>query len=167
MNEPQVTSHDDQFDEDDLVAYLDGELDATTAHQLELRLASDPDYRKQLRELQASWDLLEELPRPEVDQAFTQSTVSMIALRAADESPRGRRELRNVATWMFGLAGAALAGAAGYMTVLTLHSAPDRQLIRDLPVIERMDMYQAAESTAFLRQMIREGLFEEENSNGP
>jgi hypothetical protein len=36
---------------------------------------------------------------------------------------------------------------------------PDRQLVRDRPVIENVDIYRYAENIEFLRMLEREGLF--------
>ncbi|MEX0585756.1 MAG: hypothetical protein WD176_03880, partial [Pirellulales bacterium] len=53
----------------DLVAYLDGELDAETSRELENLLATDPNARDEMQRMEQAWDLLDELPRAEVDEA--------------------------------------------------------------------------------------------------
>ena len=51
-----------------LVAYLDGELDDETNQEIERRLSADPEYRLRLQQLQQAWDLLDELPRLSRDE---------------------------------------------------------------------------------------------------
>jgi anti-sigma factor RsiW len=166
MNDPAATTpeNEDQFDE--LVAYLDGELDAEGASQVEQRLATDPAARRMLRELQGSFDLLDDLPRAEVSANFTQTTVSMVAVRAAEETAYGRSPgWKRLAKWLAGGAALAAAGVLGFFAVQAIHSQPERQLLRDLPVIENLDMYQSAESVSFLRSLAQEGLFDEESGD--
>ena len=50
---------------DNLVAYLDGELDEAAVRSLEARLARDPQARQELEALKRSWEMLDYLPRPE------------------------------------------------------------------------------------------------------
>jgi anti-sigma factor RsiW len=153
----------DHLDEE-LVAYLDGELDAESTRRLEERLEHDQQLRERLAQLQATWDLLDSLPSVQVDAGFTQTTVSMVALRTRKES-RARR--RQWAWALAGLAGLLMAAAAGYFTVNYQISAPERQLAKDLPVIERIDLYLVADSVDFLRQLAEERLFDEEATHAP
>ncbi|MCU0982448.1 MAG: hypothetical protein MUF25_25095 [Pirellulaceae bacterium] len=148
---------------DELVAYLDGELDTESNRQIERRLSQDAVYRQQLRELQQSWDLLDHLPRADVDEAFTESTIAMVALRASDEerqtetqTVRKRRLLLASSTVC-----AALAFLAAFAATRWWSDGPNRQLLQDLPLIENIDEYRYAESIEFLRMLEREGLFAE------
>ncbi|GIW93437.1 MAG: hypothetical protein KatS3mg110_1478 [Pirellulaceae bacterium] len=153
----------DPLDEE-LVAYLDGELDAESTRRLEERLEHDQQLRERLVQLQATWDLLDSLPSAEADAQFTQTTVSMVALRTKKESTVRRRQ------WLWASAAAAAlmaATAAGYFTVNYHLSAPERQLAKDLPVIERLDLYLVADSVDFLRQLAGERLFDEEATHAP
>jgi anti-sigma factor RsiW len=73
MINPQPT-HDSSTREE-LVAYLDGELDAAARQSVEERLARDAEYRSHLQSLQQAWDLLDELPRSSASESFTRTTV--------------------------------------------------------------------------------------------
>ena len=58
---------DGKFDsppDDDLIAYLDGELSAEASDEIERRLSEDANLRRRLQLHQAAWDLLEEVPAP-------------------------------------------------------------------------------------------------------
>ena len=80
-----------------LVAYLDGELDAEEPAGRK-RLAEDAVFRSELQQLQFSWDLLDNLPKVEASEKFTQTTVEMVALSAEQdlkhESTQQRRRAR-------------------------------------------------------------------------
>jgi anti-sigma factor RsiW len=155
------------FDDDELVAYLDGELDAEATRRIEQRLAQDPVARQRLRELQSSWDLMDILPRAEVSNGFTQTTVAMIALQEAESVAVARKPIaKRLSAWVLSTAGVVAAGILGFALVYSVYSQPERELLRDLPLIENMDMYQAADSVEFLRSLKREGLFQEETSDG-
>ena len=148
----------------DLVAYLDGELDADQARAVEDRLSRDAEYRRQLRELQQTWDLLDQLPTAEVDDRFTQTTLAMVAVSAAEDVDQAQQ--RQVSTrrrwWWIGSMAAAVAFVIGYAAVSLVVSRENRRLLRDLPVIQRLDEYRYADSVEFLRLLEREGIFAED-----
>lgn len=148
----------------ELVAYLDGELDAQQTRVVEERLSHDADYRRQLRELQSAWDLLDFLPTADVDESFTRTTVAMVAVSASDDVDRAavRRGRRKRWLWWTGTVAAALAFVAGYAAVSIVVSRENQRLLRDLPVIQRLDQYRYAENVEFLRLLEREELFGED-----
>ena len=77
----------------ELVAYLDGELDAESGRRIEALLASDPEVRRRLQSLERTWDLLDELDAAPVGEPFTQTTLEMVAIaaRAGRRTRPGRR----------------------------------------------------------------------------
>ncbi len=151
--------------EAELVAYLDGELDSAANDQIERRLCEDAEYRRRLRQLQQSWDLMDFLPQVDVDQTFTQSTLAMVAIRATDDADveQSRRLKRRKRLWWAGAASTAVAFLVGYLCVYQVADRDNRRLLRDLPVIQRMDEYRYADSVEFLRMLDREGLFAEDD----
>lgn len=153
----------------DLVAYLDGELDAAELQRVEDRLSRDPDYRLRLRQLQGTWDLLDELPRSSVNESFTKSTVEMVAVQAEESLQTAQRRERRRQTRPLLLSGLAIAGAlvVSYLAGRFVWSSPDEKLIQDLPVIENLDTYLVADDVEFLKSLQREGLFPEESSDAP
>jgi anti-sigma factor RsiW len=165
----EVMSNSDSYNANDeaieqLVAYLDGELDAESTRQVERRLAEDVDYRRELKHLQRAWDLLDDLPRAEASETFTQTTVEMVALSAAAdlETAQGDERRQHRWRWAIGVSGTLVAGLAGYLLISSYLSRPNSQLVRDLPVIENVDVYRVADSVEFLRQLDQAGLFNEE-----
>jgi anti-sigma factor RsiW len=163
-SEPQPTLLDNDHIREELVAYLDGELDSEESLRVERRLAEDAHYRRALQELERAWDLLDTLPRSEPDETFTRSTVEMVALSAASDVDELRvRARRRRAVAGVGLAASLIVALlAGFGAVYWKVSAPNRELVRDLPVIEHMEYYRHAESLEFLRRLDAEGLFSDE-----
>jgi anti-sigma factor RsiW len=152
-------SQREQLDEE-LVAYLDGELSAEQNQVVEQRLSSDPDYRERLRELEKTWDLLDELPAGEPTQSFTQSTLELVLSEDTQLQLKKRRTswtlpLRVLA---FSALPLALFGSA-FAATRYWQNQPYRQLLQDLPVIENVDMFTKVEDLRFLELLEQEGLF--------
>jgi hypothetical protein len=165
-NDPtnMVTPLDEQ-----LVAYLDGELDPESGRRIEELLASDAEVRRRLQALERTWDLLDELDTAPVGGQFTHTTLEMVAVaanrdaeEALAEAPRRRR--RRALAVGGGLLGAV---AAGFLAVALLTPNRDRQLLQDLPVLEGFDEYRQADSIEFLRLLGKTGLFSREDSESP
>jgi anti-sigma factor RsiW len=147
--------------QEQLVAYLDGELDHEHLVQVEALLASDPVARQELTRLERTWSLLDGLERPEVDETFTRTTIEMVAVAEQEklnqqqaEAPRRRRR-----QWLIG--GAVLLSAilAGFLGVALLRPDPDHQLIEDLPLLVDYDEYSQIDDVKFLQLLYEQGLF--------
>jgi anti-sigma factor RsiW len=157
----------DALDEQ-LVAYLDGELDEATGRQIETLVASDPKLRERLARLGRTWDLLGELESPEVGGKFTESTLDMVAVAAEDEVRARREAMPRLRRRRWAMAGASLlaAGAVGFLAVALLPD-PNRQLLQDLPVLENLEEYRNVDDIQFLRALGDAKLFTEDPANEP
>lgn len=144
---------------DELVAYLDGELPPDQVRQVEQRIADDPEYRRALRRLEQTWDLLGLLPQPEPSEEFTASTLSMVAVRTVDPGRRtgGLAWLRHVGVGTI----LALIGLAAFAFVYLREGEQDRELLRDLEVVARLDTYRHIDGLALVEALDREHLFAE------
>jgi hypothetical protein len=151
--------------EDQLVAYLDGELDAESCRRIEEQLAVDPDVRRKLHDLEQTWELLDDLDSTPVGEQFTRTTLEMVALAAeedvrkgAEEAPRRRRRL-----WFLTGGGMLAAGLAGFMAFSLLAANPNRELNKklrqDLPILVNLDEYRVIQDIDFLRLIEKSGLF--------
>ena len=166
-DDDQTLSAEEAIDEE-IVAYLDGELDRERAARVEQQLADDPTYRARLARLQQAWDMLDKLGRTEADESFTQSTMSMVSVKAEEQSQeeaQQQRSRRNLAWAGAGLAALAVA-ITSYAIVRHRLDEPNRALVRDLPVIERIDDYRNIDSVEFLQSLQSEGLFAAEVDDG-
>lgn len=150
-----------------LIAYLDGELLPGEADQIESRLAEDPELRDQLRQHQQVWDLLDSLPQTDVDGSFTRSTVEMVAVSVQKEIDQKTQQVsqRERMTWWIAAEVVVVAALLGFILVRLVVSAPNRQLVKDLDVLENLDAYRHAEDVEFLRALEREGLFSVESED--
>ncbi len=147
--------------QEELTAYLDGELDVAEVRRVEERLARDAVYRAELQRLERTWTLLDRLPRSTVDEGFTKSTIEMVAVVASREAeavedslPRRRQRRR-----LIGLAGVVAAGLVGFIAGHFIWPSPNEALLRDLPVLENLDRYYQADNLEFLQALEHEGLF--------
>ncbi len=148
--------------QEDLVAYLDGELDEQTTQDIELTLANNSAARQEVEALTRTWELLDELPQLRASDAFTERTLSTI--KVADVSATipevswTQRAHRGavLAVWAAGLAMSAVLGF-----LLTNHWIPNRSedLLRELPLIENLHVYTEIDDVPFLRELQKSELF--------
>jgi len=161
-HDPKTTNGEPEpLPDDDLIAYLDGELSAEASDAFERRLSEDANLRRRLQLHQAAWDLLEDVPRAEVPPSFTETTVEMVAVTAADESRTASRRAarRRRLAWAAAAAAWGATALAAYGITALVVNRPNRQLVQDLPVIEHLDAYQNVGDIGFLRALASEGLF--------
>jgi hypothetical protein len=164
---PQTDSNQFETLDEDLVAYLDGQLDPESARQVENRLASEDRVRRRLQELAQSWDMLDQLPHAVADDTFTRSTVQMVALAAENEvaeqqavEPRRRRR-----RWFLAGALALVAACCGFFATAKLWSDPNEKLVRDLSTIENVEAYTQVGDIDFLRRLSDEGIFPDDTAD--
>ncbi len=154
----------DAADFEELTAYLDGELTAVEMQAVEKRLANDHAYRAELQRLQKAWDVLDRLPRSESSATFTKSTIEMVV---HDATRNVRKKKQRGSAWLWRAAALAAIPLGSFMicqnVVAYFQNAKQRQLARDLPLIENVDVYLKADSIEFLNALERTGLFDDEN----
>ena len=154
--------------QEELTAYLDGELNVEARRKVEERLSRDSSYRSELNRLQKAWDLLDTLPRANVGEQFTTTTLEMAAVAAAEEDTavaRPSKAIERRLSWM--LAGGSLAAlVAGYFIGHARWRSPNEALLRDLTVIENLDAYREVQEIEFLRGLSQEKLFDEGSQRG-
>jgi anti-sigma factor RsiW len=147
----------------DLVAWLDGELEGEAARSLEAKLSLDPAARAEADALRKTWELLDYLPRPGPSASFTHRTLSrLVPAAAARPRPnRWQRWRRPVlgAGWAAALVLAAVGGYAGYNRFAPPREPGERELVRDLRLIENKRYYDCVEDIDFLRALDQPDLF--------
>jgi anti-sigma factor RsiW len=153
----------------DLVAYLDGELTDESARAMEAKLSLNPEARAEADALKRTWDLLDFLPQAEPSPNFTHRTLSRLtpiqpteAVPSAPVAPRHpRRWLSRVGVlcvWLIVVTASALAGYAGYQRLVPREPG-ERELVRELRLIENKRYYDAVGDIEFLRQLDHPELF--------
>jgi anti-sigma-K factor RskA len=154
--------------DEELVAYLDGELSPDQAARIERRMGEDPKYRARLNQLQRAWDMLDSLNRSEADDDFVHSTVEMVAVQAVEEAKT--QKIRTIRRRNFGWVSllVLLLGVAGttYFAARYRLEQPNRELVTNLHLIERVDDYRNIDSLEFVKQLEAENLFAAEVHDG-
>ncbi len=131
MKNEMVDMHDpantDVSLEERLVAYLDGELDAEASRRVEELLAADPQVRRRLQRLDHTWQLLDELDTSQVSESFSQTTLEMVAVAAAEDARQNLAAAPHQRRRRWVLIGGSLlaAGLAGFLTVALLRPDPN------------------------------------------
>lgn len=168
-NETVELQLDDSLDQDDqdsqqIVAYLDGELDSATNAEIEKRLADDAEFALRLQQLQRAWELLDHLPLAKSKIDFTRSTVELIAVSAEDDlqATMNLQTQKKIQTWLMRSGLVSLAMVLGWFIGDWYFGRAQRQLLQDFPVIYQLDEYRLTEDMEFLKQLQDTGLFNEE-----
>jgi anti-sigma factor RsiW len=140
---------------EELLAYLDGELDAESRRRFEEQLSTSGELRQRLKEHQQTWDLLDELPRANVDDSFTRTTVEMVAIHAGDAADQAERtkRWRQQLAWTLVALSTAAAGVFGFFLTSRQLAEPNDRLVKDLPILENLDAFKNAGSVEFLRHV--------------
>jgi anti-sigma factor RsiW len=168
-------------DRDNLVAYLDGELDEKTARALEAKLARDPQARSEVEALKRSWNMLDYLPRGEASAQFTSRTIdrlstiqpAMIAAtdpeQSAQESsgPRLPQRWPLFTGWSLAILAAALLGYFGTRAYWArkrpaLPPDVDTALVQDLKLLDNKRLYDQIDNVNFLRSLDVSNLFDDQ-----
>ncbi|MDZ4780553.1 MAG: hypothetical protein SGJ19_09900 [Planctomycetia bacterium] len=146
--------------DEELVAYLDDELDADARAKLERRLVSEPGVRESLRKLTRVWDALETLPRAEVNEAFATTTVEAVVAKEALSQASTFAMRRSARSWMRGVALLAACALVSFVAVRWFWPDPNQQLANDLPILENYDAFRAVRNIEFLRELHQASLFD-------
>ncbi len=184
----------DEQREAELVAYLDGELDAKTARELETKLETDPVLRQRADTLRRTWELLDFLPQPEPSATFTSRTLDKLtvlrpatppvtatltstplpAARSLTETALSKDSLEHTRRrWTMVAIAALLVFAAGYWAPsLLLDRGPrplspaesEEQMAKDLRVLDNLSLYRYGDDLSFLYNLDHPDLFGEEPS---
>ena len=153
----------------DLVAYLDGELKGEAARSLEAKLSLDPAARAEAESLKRTWGLLDYLPKPEPSPNFTHRTLEKMAPIRVTDSMRlarsWRRPLWIGAGWAASLLVAAVIGYFCSGWTASRGDTTERDLVRDLGVIENKRFYDHLDDLDFLKALDQPDLFGDDASS--
>lgn len=150
-----------------LVAYLDGELDARTSLDLETKLNLDPAARAEVDELRQAWEMLDYLPKAEPSATFTHRTLERLALQTA-AVPQSRTSPLSRWTKIGWAAGIVVALAAGFAATRLFTSTPvdspevEQHLVRHLRAVDRVRLLEQVDDLNFLRELDHPDLFGDE-----
>lgn len=154
---------------EDLVAYLDGELPDQKAQLIDQVLARSEVARHEVEALARTWEMLDVLPTPKAPPEFTERTMTTLKV---EEAPFNLTEqpwfviLKRVAVVCLWLVAIGLSGWIGFKATNQWIDNPARQLLEDLPTLQKLDQYQEVESKDFLERLQKSQLFSESAEKG-
>ncbi|MCS7160435.1 MAG: hypothetical protein RMJ19_08180 [Gemmatales bacterium] len=164
MSEPSPLSEQER---EELIAYLDGELDTQAARAVEEKLQRDPAWRREAEQLQATWEMLDFLPQAHAPASFTERTLTVLQASQARQL-RYRRLRRNLVytAWAAAVILSALTGFWSGRGHPVFPSAeppwpPSEEVLLLLQHREYWPYYDKLSSFSFLRQLDQADLFEE------
>lgn len=153
--------------DDDLIAYLDGELDDATTEQVESELAHDPAARTRADEYKKTFDLLDYLPTPEPSATFASRTLTRLQPAVASPAaPRRWAVWQEAVAWVAVAAvaaGLAFAGHGGWRQAT--EPKPADLPLSDLAVIENLPLYAGADDVEFVRGLWQADLFDTDSAD--
>ena len=157
--------NDETIIDEELVAYLDGELDEQSTSMVEQKLSEDLGYRARLGELQKTWDALDALPISEPSNSFTASTIEMVLSDQKNQQKSRQRTYDWIGRLAFTAVVLTVGVWLGFILTQRVLDEENRELIENLTMIENIDMYQEVESIEFLEKLRDEGVFSSELRN--
>ncbi|MGF1581795.1 MAG: anti-sigma factor family protein [Gemmataceae bacterium] len=160
-------------DRENLVAYLDGELDELTAREIETRISLDADVRAELETLKQAWELLDHLPKSEASSNFTHRTLDRVLEHrpiSTMHMPKrvGMGKVVRGVAWAMVVVLVLLVGFGVGRNVGKPKPKPtpeakiEETLIRDLRVIKHKTVYEAIDDVEFLKKLDQPELFGKE-----
>jgi hypothetical protein len=140
----------------ELVAYLDGELDEAATTRIEKLIAENAVARQDVEALAATYQLMDHLPRPRAEAAFTERTMALARLEDVrpdvTQSPLYRRSQQAIG-YIGWIAALCVAGGVGFAATRYWLPQPHDALVRDLDMIRELDKYAEVGGVDFLQQL--------------
>jgi hypothetical protein len=141
---------------ENLVAYLDGELNEAESRAIAAKLTYSLTARRELDALERTWQLLDLLPRPQASADLTAKTLAQIEQQALQQDlwfHSANQTLRWAWQALALTVSLLLTLGAGYAGTRWLWPDPMARLARELTLAESLDEYRDVGSFAFLQQL--------------
>ncbi len=152
-------------DRDNLPAYLDGELDEAQTRRIESLLVQNSVARNDVELLSKTYDLLDELERPDAPKDFVEKTLATAKLEQIktplSDQPwfQTTQKVGILLSWTVAFI---IAAVAGFLITNRFVTDGSDKLVRELPVIQNLDRYDEVQSVEFLNQLtVEKALLEE------
>jgi len=139
-----------------LVAYLDGELNEAEARAINTKLAHSATARREVELLEKTWELLDHLPRPKAPADFTARTLTQaeqLKLQRDVLHPTFRLWAWRFVKAVLSVAISLLAFGAGYAITRWVWPDETARLARDLPIAEHLDELRDVGTFQFLESV--------------
>jgi len=142
---------------DNLVAYLDGELDPLQIREIETALGQNPVARHDVDMLARTWDLLDNLPQQPVGEQFVSETMTMVIgaeLGTEEVDPLAPIKARNrTLWWTAAVSFAALALVSGFVISGWVVPNTTDELLNDYEIVVELDKYLEAQDADYLQKL--------------
>ncbi len=147
---------------DNLVAYLDGELEEDTTQYIDQVLAKSEVARHEVEALARTWELLDLLPKPNASENFTERTLTTLKVSEVRTQITDQPwfvYVRKGAVAVVWIAVLAASASLGYMATSKWVPNPHEELLADLQLMKNLDVYLEADSMGFVNELQRLGSF--------
>lgn len=140
-------------DRENLSAYLDGELDDGGTQRIETLLVQSSVARNDVELLSKTYDLLDELPRPDAPKDFLEKTLATAKMEQVKHPISEQQwfittqQILILSGWTVALV---VASVIGFMVTYQYIERPDDALIQELPLIQNLDRYEEVQNVEFL-----------------
>ena len=184
MNHPTPLPDDGPSEDSDLIAYLDGELDADDSRTVESALALDAATRAKAEVYKKTYDLLDYLPKPEPSASFAARTLtklqpvlgnipapsgSTLVLSASRIVPAApRRVWPELFVWAVALVAVGAAGYFGHLVAQPYLNPPkeaEKFDQADLPLVHALPLYLGVDDLDYLKKLREADVFEDDPSS--
>jgi anti-sigma factor RsiW len=141
---------------DNLVAYLDGELNDAESRAIATKLTMSPTARREIEALERTWELLDHLPRPQASEQLTERTLSEVRKLAEQGGAletaflHATRRAAKTAIWIAGSVAALFVGIA---VTAWVWPNPTARLARELSIAEHLDEYRDVGDFEYLKEL--------------
>ena len=145
------------LDETLLTAYLDGELSPQDRQQLEQRLASEPELRQRLTQLEETWKYLDLLEQENVNAEQIETTLKLAAV-SVSAYPFTASQTSRLGRWGI----AVLAGLMVFIVTFQIGKQSPFDNLSFRQKIERLEMYRMIlddDGIELLRELATERVF--------
>ena len=139
-----------------LVALIDGELTEAESRALTTKLTQSATARREVEMLKRTWEILDQLPRPAVNDQFHERTLSYI--RSVEIRTEKRFDsFTKTAAFVLRCSACVLTAAAAALAAREVTKRawanPDERVVQDLSLAERLDEYLEVGDFDFLERL--------------
>lgn len=139
-----------------LVAFIDGELTEVESRALTTKLTHSPTARREVELLRKTWEILDLLPRPRVNDQFHERTLSYVHSAEIHAGARWEPFKKAVALGLRLSACVLVAVAAAIAARAVAARAwvnPEERVVRDMSLAEHLDEYLEVGDFEFLERL--------------
>ena len=134
-----------------LVSYLDGELESDQVAEMEQRLRQDSDLRRQAEQLDRTWGMLDVLEPVAASEQFSRQTMETVVATYSRPTQQATFSPRRIASaflnrqalgwFVMGVLGTVIGLGASGLRGPSEESAQATQLLRELDMLDRYPQY--------------------------